>query len=169
MGGNQFIAANLSSAMFRQLPEGFLEFLLNAKRNTYAGGTGKRSPVLDGSVQLEFSDSSFLYRDVYFGSAYFIGQEIVYYKGTPFWSLSYSGGLAGYSADSGSIYTFLKEALLHPDPQFPVRGPRSHLSRGMAYENHASGDIGRFHGTEQIMVDDRVAYDLHYGGGLVRQ
>ena len=167
--GNQFISANISSAVFRQLPEGFMDFLLNAKRNTYAGGTGKRAPVLDGSVQLEFSDSIFLYRDIYFGSAYFIGQEVVYYMGAPVWSLSYSGGLTGPSTDSGSIYTFLKEALLRPDPQFPVRGPSRYQSRGMAYENIVNGDIWRFHGTEQIMLDDKVVYDLHYGGGLVRQ
>ncbi len=155
--------------MSRQLPEGFMEFLLNAKRNTYAGGYGKRAPVLEGSVQLEFSDSSFLYRDIYFGSAYFIGQEVVYYRGAPFWSLSYSGGLTGYPTDSGSIYTFLKEVLLRPDPQLPVRGPHRYQSRGMAYENLVKGDIERFHGTEQIMVDDRVVYDLHYGGGMLRQ
>ena len=70
--GNQFIGANFSSAMFMQLPEGFLEFLLDAKRKTYAGDSGKKGPVLGGSVQLEFSDSNFLYRDIYFGSAYFI-------------------------------------------------------------------------------------------------
>lgn len=155
--------------MFMQLPEGFVEFLLNAKRKTYAGDSGKKGPVLEGSVQLEFSDSNFLYRDIYFGSAYFIGQEVVYFMGAPFWSLSYSGGLTGPSTVNSSIYAFLKEALLRPDPQFPIRGPRKYQSRGMAYENLANGDIERFHGTEKILVDDSVVYDLHYGGGLVRQ
>ena len=155
--------------MVMQLPERFLEFLLNAKRNTYAGDSGKSRPVLEGSVQLEFSDSNFLYRDIYFGSAYFIGQEVVYFMGAPFWSLSYSGGLTGPSTGNGSIYAFLKEALLRPDPQFPVRGPCRYQSGGMAYENLANGNIERFHGTEKILVDDSVVYDLHYGGGLVRQ
>ena len=53
--------------MVMQLPEGFLEFLLNGKRNTYADDSGKKGAVLESSVQLEFSDSNFLYRDIYLG------------------------------------------------------------------------------------------------------
>ncbi|MHB1709108.1 MAG: DUF5680 domain-containing protein [Thermoplasmataceae archaeon] len=77
--------------------------------------------------------------------------------------------MTGSSTNNGNVYAFLKEALLRPDPQFPVRGPRRYQSRGMHYENIANGDTERFHGAEQIMVDGGGVYDLHYGGGLVRQ
>jgi len=121
---------------------------------------GKRDPVLEGSAQREFSDTGFLHRYVYFGSAYFIGQEVVYYKDTPFCTLSYSSGLTGPSTDNGKVYAFLKEALLLPDPRFPVRGPHRYQSCGMHYENLANGGIERFYGSEQIMEDQRVIRPL---------
>lgn len=71
----------------------FLDFLIQAKKATYAsqGDNASVTPLLKGSRQLEFLEGDFLYRDIYFGMSYFIGQETVYYKGNPIWSMSYSG------------------------------------------------------------------------------
>ncbi len=55
------------------------KFLRDAKRKTYAaeGGAQSVKALLDGSRQLEFHQGPFLYRDIYFGTAFFSGIEIV--------------------------------------------------------------------------------------------
>lgn len=65
-------------------PEGpdraaFLSFLLDAKRATYAaqGDEATVAPLLPGSKQLEYRAGDYVYRDVYFGVAYSVGQEVV--------------------------------------------------------------------------------------------
>ena len=57
----------------------FINFLMEAKRRTYAtqGDEASVPPLLSGSRQLEFQADLWLYRDIYFGFAYFIGQETV--------------------------------------------------------------------------------------------
>ena len=55
--------------------ETFLDFLLKAKKSTYAvqGDRAMVSPLLPGSKQLEFSEGNFIYRDIYFGFTRFVG------------------------------------------------------------------------------------------------
>jgi hypothetical protein len=66
--------------------EKFLDFLIKAKKATYAsqGDNASVTPLLEGSRQLEFQEGHFLYRDIYFGMSYFACQEIVYYQGIRF-------------------------------------------------------------------------------------
>jgi hypothetical protein len=55
--------------------EQFVDFLLEAKRTTYAGQGDEATvtPLVAGSKQLEYRDGDYLYRDIYFGMAYFVG------------------------------------------------------------------------------------------------
>jgi len=150
------------------LPAGFMDFLVMAKRNTYAGNSGRRDPLFPGALQLEFADGGFLYRDIYYGSLFFVGQEVVHSMGLPVWSMSYSGGIIALNADSGHIYTFLKSALLNPDPELPLRGPVTFQSQGLRYENSAVGEIENFYGTERILKNSETVYTMRYSGGLIK-
>jgi len=73
-----------------------IAFLIAAKRRTYAAGGGGSeavvTPLLPGSHQLEYREGSLLYRDIYFGEAYFVGQETVYAGSSPLWAMCYAGG-----------------------------------------------------------------------------
>jgi hypothetical protein len=62
--------------------EQFVDFLLEAKRTTYAGQGDEATvtPLVPGSKQLEYRDRDYLYRDIYFGMAYFVGQEVVFHR-----------------------------------------------------------------------------------------
>jgi len=82
----------------------FVDFLLRAKRATYAGQDDEATvaPLVPRSKQLEYRDGDYLHRDIYFGMACFVGQEVVSLRSEPVWSMSYAGG------DSRTIYRFLR-------------------------------------------------------------
>src|SRR5215469_175472 len=84
----------------------FVAFLLRAKRATYAGQDDEATltPLVPRSRQLEYRDGDYLYRDIYFGMAYFVGQEVVSWRGEPVWSMSYAGGVTSPGVDSRAIY-----------------------------------------------------------------
>jgi hypothetical protein len=82
--------------------EQFVDFLLEAKRATYAGQGDEATvtPLVPGSKQLEYRDGDYLYRDIYFGMAYFAGQEVVFHREQTVWSMSYARGVMPLSRDS---------------------------------------------------------------------
>jgi hypothetical protein len=55
--------------------ETFIKFLVEAKKHTYAaeGGEARVKALLNGSKQLEYESGDFFYRDIYFGSEFFLG------------------------------------------------------------------------------------------------
>ena len=157
-----------------KLGEEFVQFLLSAKRETYAslGDEASVEALLPGSRQLEYREGPWFYRDIYFGVAYFVGQETVYHEGTPVWAMSYAGGVLPEVEPQGMrrIYAFLREALRAVPPEMPYRGPREFhsTSDGWIYRNRAHGELARFWGAETITLEGRRVYELHYSGGWVR-
>ena len=154
-------------------PQSFLDFLTEAKRSTYAaqGDDASVSPMLPGSKQLEYRNGDYLYRDIYFGFAFFTGQEIVEYRDRPVWSMTYSGGVLDSDAPKetvGAIYAFLREALRQVDVESIYRGPRQFESGAYRYVNEFEGSPACFHGRELILLDGRAVYELFYGGGTIR-
>jgi hypothetical protein len=150
--------------------DAFVSFLLEAKRHTYASGdTAERAtPLLPGSIQLEYRLGDLLYRDVYFGGAFFAGQEVVSFKSTPTWSMTYAGGIVpGSMTDPGLLYDFLKQALRQVSPARPFRGPGLYRDSGFQYTDSGEGAIERFYGVERIGYERQVVYELHYAGGLL--
>ena len=105
-------------------------FLLDAKHATYAseGGDAVVAPLLPGAHQLEYRAGPFLYRDIYYGSEQFFGQETVYHADQPLWSMGYGGWMLDNSVPLGG---FLKEALRHVERDRPFRGPAGETSRGV--------------------------------------
>lgn len=150
-----------------------IHFLLHAKRCTYAvqGDNASVPPLLPGSLQLEYREPPFFYRDIYFGMASFVGQETVYFREHPVWSLSYAGGVVPEihtRNEVRAIYAFLRQALQLVAYERPYRGPQFYHADTYRYLDASQGDITRFHGEEMIMSGGKRVYELHYNGGMLR-
>ena len=150
-------------------------FLVEAKRRTYAGLDDDATvamPLLASSKQLEHRAPPYAYRDIYFGMAFFAGQETVSRDDRVIWSMSYSGGARAEIADRDTffaIYKFLRQALLGVRVEEPFRGPRLFAQVGMIYRNEVEGTLDRFHGVETIARHDGASlYELRYSGGMLR-
>ncbi|MFJ8528286.1 DUF5680 domain-containing protein [Bacillus sp. NPDC094106] len=149
------------------------QFLVEAKRNTYAsqGDDASVEPLLNGSKQLEYCSGDYSYRDIYYGSAFFIGQETVEFENRPIWSMAYSGGVTIQNADwdiIGPIYSFLRQALRLVDTNSIYRGPNYYESGTYIFKNEYEGTLDCFYGQEIILIGDEKVYELRYNGGIVR-
>jgi hypothetical protein len=149
-------------------------FLIEAKRRTYAGlddDATVATPIIAGSKQLDYSDGELSYRDIYFGMAFFVGQEVVTDKRRAIWSMSYAGGVSPEITDRDKflgVYAFLRKALLGIGEDQPFRGP-SHFEQGSyRYVNTPEGGLLEFHGSERIYLDGMPVYGLRYSGGIIR-
>ena len=155
-------------------PARLSQFLVNAKRKTYAGlddDATVLAPLLPGSKQLEYRDLDLSYRDIYFGMRFFVGQETVQAGADVIWSMSYAGGVAAAVADRReflAVYAFLRQALLAIRDDRPFRGPPQFENESFRYLNTSSGDVVEFHGEEQISRAGVKVYGLRYQGGIVR-
>ena len=147
------------------------EFLVKAKRETYAGGGAEAPPERPGFKELEFREGDWHYRDSYAGFFRAPGQEIVKYKGTIVWSMMYSGGMREeYLEDTGfarKTFAFLKKALIMVEKERPFRGPPRLEEGEFLYTDKSEGNIEEFKGTEQIFCEGKEAFRQDYIGGLV--
>jgi len=155
------------------LPETLAAFLVKAKGQTYAaqGDDATLTPLLPGSRQLEYRDGPFLYRDIYFGGAYFVGQETVYYNSSALWAMGYAGGVTSAASrpfDMKRVYDFLRAALRQVVAERPYRGPRTFGQGEYRYRDESQGQFDDFWGVETIMHRDQQVYQLRYSGGLLR-
>jgi len=150
----------------------FLEFLIEAKRRTYAaqGDDASVAPALPGARQLEHRRGVYLYRDLYFGLRRFAGQETVDHAGRPVWSMAYAGGIVRRDLaidEVRSVCAFLREALRQVAPDRPYRGPATCGKPPYAYACSAKGDLEMFQGAEEISDGLGVVYRLSFAGGRV--
>ncbi|HZQ05449.1 MAG TPA: DUF5680 domain-containing protein [Anaerolineae bacterium] len=145
-------------------------FLVQAKRATYAaqGDTASITPLVPGSRQLEFPRGDWLYRDIYFGFAYFVGQETVYEKTKPIWAMSYAGGMVEENEDVLAVNEFLRTALRQVDVSSPYRGPGLLRGDGFQYTSQTNGTLENFYGIERISRSRAIVYELRYHGGRLR-
>ena len=153
--------------------EQFVDFLLEAKRTTYAGQGDEATvtPLVPGSKQLEYRDGDHLYRDIYFGMAYFVGQEVVFHRELAVWSMSYAGGVTPQSRDNPdprATYAFLRLALRHGGKDEPYRGPAAFTRDGLTYTNSSSGSLAVFSGVEAISREGAQIYECRYAGGFLQ-
>ncbi len=148
--------------------DAFIGFLLNAKRNTYAaqGDGASVAALLPGSRQLEYREGALLYRDIYFGGDFFVGQETVYYDTMPLWAMGYAGGLTANT--DPRIYAFLRAALREVTPERPYRGPGEFQESGLTYRDASEGSVENFAGVETIAQKGVLVYRLRYHGGFIR-
>jgi len=144
------------------------QFLVKAKINTYASsGEGGEKILPDGAKELEFEEGEFKYRDRYFGSTSFIGEEIVWQNGKIIWGMNYYGQTLSKIVSAKEIYQFLQEALRKVGEDKPFRGPDSFKRDDFEYINKAKGTVEEFKGEEAILYKGETVYKLNYHGGAV--
>ncbi|HZO75066.1 MAG TPA: DUF5680 domain-containing protein [Ktedonobacteraceae bacterium] len=153
--------------------EQFLHFLLEAKKHTYAsqGDEATVQPLIPGSKQLEWYEGGWLYRDIYFGMTYFVGQETVSFQQRPFWSMSYAGGIIAAITspeEIRAIYNFLRGAMRQVTLEHPYRGPAKWQQGAYCYTDEHKGSLHAFWGHEIITFQAQPVYVLRYSGGLLR-
>ena len=95
-----------------------VEFLIRAKKATYAGKGAETSSSREKSHDLVYRDGDYMYYDTYLGTGRFAGEEALWINGNPYWSMNYIGRVTGdhFSGD------FLKESLLQVPEDKPFRG-----------------------------------------------
>jgi len=140
-----------------------LDFLITAKRATYAGKGAETAPSREKSHDLIYRDGDFMYYDTYLGTGKFAGEEALWINDNPYWSMNYIGRVTGenFSGD------FLKEALLLVPEDKPFRGPENYSSGNYTYQCEIDGDFEWFQGKERICHKGEQIYECVFHGGLV--
>ncbi|MDD3734962.1 MAG: DUF5680 domain-containing protein [Candidatus Pacebacteria bacterium] len=145
-----------------------LQFLLEARTKTYAGGGGKVKPVFKGSTQREYRKGSWFYRDVYYtGKNKFMGLEVVYYLNKPVWSMSYYGSFKRLTEKG--IDKILREALLKNWRTTRIWKKIKWQKADYQYicQPDFEGSIDELAGTEKIFKQKKEIYTFFYAGGLL--
>lgn len=140
------------------------EFLIRAKKATYAGKGGEKESSRPASHDLEYCEGNLLYYDSYLGGEKFAGEEALWKDGNPFWSMNYIGRVIGenFSGD------FLKEALLRVPYEMPFRGPEEYADGKYTYKCTVNGNFEWFQGREVIMYDSVEIYECIFHGGTIK-
>ena len=145
-----------------------VKFLILAKTNTYASnGEGGEEVLSDRSKELEFEEKGFKYRDRYFGSNPFIGEEIVWSGEDRIWGMNYYGAVSSEEVSEEEIYEFLKKAMRRVSEKRPFRGPDNFKEGDFEYIDKSNGDIKMFSGVEKIFFKGKEIYRLYYHGGCL--
>ncbi|MEA4811768.1 MAG: DUF5680 domain-containing protein [Anaerolineaceae bacterium] len=144
------------------------DFLVLAKKDTYANPNAQSQTFEDGGKALYFSAGHFSYVDRYYGEQAFLGEEIVKEGTKPVWGMNYCGLSLAEEPSSAQIFHFLKSAIQQVPPELPLRGPLSYQSGDYLYRNQLSGTLDFFSGTEEILFKNELVYRLHYHGGSIR-
>lgn len=140
------------------------EFLIRAKRATYAGHGAETASCRPASHDLRYAEDELMYYDSYLGGGRFSGEEALWRDNIPLWCMNYTGRVIGenFSGD------FLKEALFNPPAELPLRGPALYEKDGYTYRSKVSGDMEWFEGREEILLDGVVIYECLFHGGAVK-
>jgi len=144
-------------------------FIITAKAATYAGNGERLESTRPGSIGLGYEDGDILYRDSYFGTGDFIGEEVVWYRGEPIWAMNYYGYILVpeelSAEESGKV---IKESLtaLYSEGRF-LSGFKHQTSLGIYIDTNV-GDVSNFHGMEWTERGGERLYELRYHGGLIR-
>ncbi len=144
--------------------EDFIPFLLRAKRLTYAGKSYQTTSSRLASHDYEYAEGELRYHDTYLGGERFAGEEAVWHKELPIYSMNYVGRVL-HESFSGD---FLKEALLLVPEEFPYRGPLCFQNGDFSYHCHVSGDFHWFQGYEEIFCRGNKVYECYFHGGDIK-
>ena len=148
-------------------------FLIEAKKETYANGTAEKvNPTRRGSRDYEYKNDKYSYHDTYFGGTDFQGQEVVYQQeDTPIWGMIYYGRTLDESLSEEAMDNALRPALMQvgEDDTIPVRGPKEFENQGYKYTFKVTGDLTNFEGEETIEKEGKKIYTLKCHGGMIRK
>ena len=140
-----------------------VDFLIRAKKATYAGKGAETSSSRVKSHDLVYREGEYMYYDTYLGGEKFAGEEALWISEEPYWSMNYVGRVTGdnFSGD------FLKEALLKVPEDKPFRGPEEYTDGDYSYKCEISGEYDWFQGYETISYKGTVIYECYFHGGLI--
>ena len=141
-----------------------IEFLLKAKRATYAGKGPQMNPTRPESHDLQFAQEDLLYIYTYLGGEKFAGEEALWEKGKPFWAMNYCGRVISNRFEGD----FLKEALSKVPFEMPYRGPCEYNRDDFSYKCTVNGDFEWFIGHEEIYNGHEKVYECMFHGGFVK-
>ena len=153
-----------------------LDFLIQAKKNTYANGNAlKVIPSRLGSKDYHYEDKigdkKVSYHDTYFGGEKFIGCEVVYIDDKPIWAMNYNGYSVVENLSEEAMDNALRPALMQvgvDNSVLPVRGPSKFVNGEYKYTFEQSGTMENFIGLERIYKNDVLIYELHCSGGIIK-
>jgi hypothetical protein len=144
-------------------------FIVRAKSATYVGDGEHVSSCRPGSHDLRFEEDKWAYHDSYFGGSDFIGEEVVYFEGTPVWALNYYGRILHTdlisAAQAGQM---IKASLSRMYQEDRFLGGYEYTEGDFTYVDASHGTVDRFHGRELIRYGQVTAYELEYHGGLIK-
>ncbi len=140
-----------------------VDFLIKAKRATYAGKGAETPSSREKSHDLIYEDGEYMYYDTYLGGPKFAGEEALWISKVPYWSMNYVGRVIGenFSGD------FLKEALLRVPEDNPYRGPKEYTNGDYSYSCDIEGQFDWFQGKEVISYKGKLIYECFFHGGLI--
>ena len=146
------------------------EFIVRAKSATYVGGGNKSAtPTRTGSHDLGYRDGDWHYIDSYFGGTDFIGQEVVWHRGTAMWAMNYHGRiLRPDMIDATTAGMVIQRSLstLYWEGRF--LGGFTHSVENLVYVDTNAGEFQSFTGVERIYLGHFEAYRLDYHGGIIK-
>jgi len=144
-------------------------FIVEAKSSTYVSGGEHNASSRLKSHDLKYERDDWSYMDSYFGGSDFLGQETVWFKGEPVWSMCYYGQIlkpelidaerAGETILAALSKMYVENRFLGG---FEWSGPHG------TYVDQSAGDVSSFEGKEAITTNGLVSYQLRYFGGLVK-
>lgn len=145
-------------------------FIKKAGDSTYAGGGRyEKNPERENFKELIYEEGDFHYRDSYTGYLRSWGSEVVRFKQELVWNTLYGGGMIKGKEDlSRETFKFLKTALTAEDPKLVLfRGPKQMRLGDWRYTYHQEGDLGQFHGYEEITYQKQPVFTHRIIGGLI--
>ena len=137
-----------------------INFLIKAKKATYAGKGAETESSRPDSHDLQYSEGSLTYIDTYLGGEQFAGEEALWENGVPFWSMNYMGRIL----NDGVLGDFLKEALLYVPEDMPYRGPERYNKGDYLYICTVDGEFNWFTGYEEIYCNGVKIYECYFHG-----
>ena len=140
-----------------------IEFLIKAKRATYAGKGAETTSTRPQSHDLVYCEGDYMYYDTYLGGGKFAGEEALWIEDNPYWSMNYVGRVTGANFRGD----FLKEALYHVPYDMPFRGPTHYESGDYSYHCNVEGTFEWFQGNETICYKGEQIYECLFHGGKV--
>lgn len=144
--------------------DSLISFLVNAKKETYAGSKHKIVSLREKSHDYKYEDGAYTYYDSFFGSSSFSGQELVYCDAHICWSMNYFGKTLSDEFNG----SFLKEALLQVSEAMPMRGKELYQKGEYTYCCRVYGTFSMFHGEEEIYYQEKKIYICNFHGGIIQ-
>ena len=146
------------------LDKKIIDFMIRAKRATYAGKGAEVISSRPNSHDLEYIEGNLKYYDTYLGGEKFAGEEALWRDNLPFWSMNYIGRVL----EEGFSGEFLKESLALVPEEYPYRGPLEHNNGEYKYICTVEGDFMWFTGHEEIYKNHVKVYECNFHGGLIK-